>query len=144
MIPSLPPVAGSVIRYRYLWNREAASGREEGGKDRPVALVVARSPNEGPFIVVPITHTPPTHPATAIELPAAEKRRLGLDRDRSWIFLTEINAFVWPGPDLRPVAARHPTTVVYGSLTKALYTQVLTRIQDQVRRRRLRTVSRTD
>jgi hypothetical protein len=31
------------------------------------------------------------------------KRHLGLDGERSWIVLDEINDFIWPGHDLRPV-----------------------------------------
>lgn len=144
MIPSSPPSAGSVIRYRYLWKREAEDGLEEGAKDRPVALIVAHAPNDGTCIVVPITHSPPDDPAEAIEIPTFEKRRLGLDRERSWIVLTEINAFVWPGPDLRPVPDRDPRTVVYGAISKGLYAEVLARLQALVRARRVRPVPRTD
>ena len=28
-------------------------------------------------------------------------QRLGLDRQQSWIVITEINRFIWPGPDIR-------------------------------------------
>jgi hypothetical protein len=35
--------------------------------------------------VLPITHSPPADPASAIEMPAPVKRHLGLDDDRSWI-----------------------------------------------------------
>lgn len=35
-------------------------------------------------------------------LPKRLKRYLGLDDDPSWVYTDEINAFVWPGPDLRP------------------------------------------
>lgn len=33
------PEAGLVIRYAYLWKREADGGQVEGGKDRPCALL---------------------------------------------------------------------------------------------------------
>jgi hypothetical protein len=32
----------------------------------------------------------------------ATKQRLRLDAQRSWIITTELNQFIWPGPDLRP------------------------------------------
>ena len=39
--------------------------------------------------------------ADAIEIPLKVKKRLGLDSARSWIVLTELNRFIWPGPDIR-------------------------------------------
>jgi hypothetical protein len=52
-------------------------------------------------LVLPITHTPPDHPALAVEFPAKVKDRLQLDDARSWVVLFECNEFVWPGPDPR-------------------------------------------
>jgi hypothetical protein len=52
--------------------------------------------------VVPITHSPPNHPADAVEMPPAIKAHLGLDDQPSWIMVTETNDFLWPGPDLLP------------------------------------------
>ena len=108
MISEDPPVAGTVLRYRYLWKREADQGRDEGEKDRPVALILSRGPEESECIVVPITHSPPYDPVTAIEIPEAERARLGLDSDRCWIVVSEYNVFTWPGPDLRPIPGREP------------------------------------
>ena len=47
--------------------------------------------------MVPVTHSPPADPATAIEIPAVTKARLGLDAQRSWIVCNEANVFAWPG-----------------------------------------------
>jgi hypothetical protein len=33
----------------------------------------------------------------AVEIPAVVKRHLGLDEARSWIVVSEINRFIWPG-----------------------------------------------
>jgi len=66
--------------------------------------------------VLPVTHSPPTDPAGALEIPPRTKARLGLDFDRSWIILDEANDFVWPGPDLRPAISGNPSSVVYGVL----------------------------
>lgn len=74
--------------------------------------------------MLPITHTPPTDPALAVEIPGATKTRLGLDEARSWIILTEANRFEWPGPDLRPVPGGDLSTVSYGYLPASLYDQV--------------------
>ena len=112
------PKPALVIRYAYLWADEHAQGREEGSKGRPAAIVLATDDvlDDPTVVVLPITHTPPSAKADAIEIPAETKRRLGLDQDRSWIVLTEANVFHWPGPDLRPVAGRVPSTVAYGYL----------------------------
>ena len=98
------PVAGLIIRYSYLWYREHLEGRDEGQKDRPCAIVAAMRIDENGdtrVLVLPITHTPPDHPALAVEIPAKVKNRLQLDDARSWVVLSEWNEFVWPGPDLR-------------------------------------------
>ena len=98
------PRPGLVIRYSYLWEREAQAGQEEGVKDRPCAIVVVLlREGEHPVVrVLPITHSAPLDPASALEIPPLTKLRLGLDSDRSWVVLDEANDFIWPGPDLRP------------------------------------------
>ncbi len=54
------PEPGLVIRYSYLWAREHDEGREEGVKDRPCAIVLATTDQEGEtqVVVVPVTHSP--------------------------------------------------------------------------------------
>lgn len=94
--------------------------------------------------VVPITHTAPADPTTAIELPAVTKRRLGLDHERSWIELSEGNEFVWPGPDLRPVPRSDPTTIAYGVLPPRLFNIVRDRFLALSRERRAIRVRRTE
>jgi hypothetical protein len=66
--------------------------------------------------VLPVTHTPPSDPTLAVEIPQQTKQRLGLDDERSWIMLSEANRFIWPGPDLRMARAGDPSSVVYGYL----------------------------
>lgn len=112
------PQPGLVIRYSYLWAREAREGREEGVKDRPCAIVlVLLREGEAPLVrVLPVTHTAPINPEDGLEIPLATKQRLGLDTARSWVLLTEANDFVWPGPDLRPAVRGDPASVVYGML----------------------------
>lgn len=119
------PHPGLVIRYSYLWKEEADEGREEGSKDRPCAIIMAVDTADGEpeILVLPITHSPPSNPADAIEIPAETKKRLGLDSDRSWIVITEANAFIWPGPDLRPIPGRK-AVYAYGSLPPRFFTHV--------------------
>lgn len=117
------PHAGLVIRYSYLWAREAKTGQEEGVKDRPCAVILAVPDAVGELrvLVLPITHTPPSDPAAAVEIPSVTKERLGLDFERSWIVVSELNTFTWPGPDLRPQIPGNPASVAYGTLPPGLF-----------------------
>jgi len=122
--PVLPAV-GDVIRYAYLWSHESAAGREEATKDRPAAIVALLRGDNGRDEVVcfPITSSPPTDVAAGVEIPAATRDRLGLQVGPCWVIVTEVNIFVWPGPDLR-----HPENAndgfVYGSLPHALMLRI--------------------
>lgn len=123
------PAPGLVIRYSYLWRREARRGLAEGAKDRPCVVVLAVQDSIGGRVVTvaPITHTPPLAPEDAVELPTTTKARLGLDDARSWILATEVNQFAWPGPDLRPaVAGRWAFGFIPGGLLRALRTRMAT------------------
>lgn len=118
-----PPKRGDVIRYAYLWADEYRRGREEASKDRPaivLAIAVRQSDGQIQILALAITHTPPKDPLDAVPLPQAVKRRLGLDQEQSWIVTTEANAFIWPGPDLRPIPDRDPPSVIYGRLPDKL------------------------
>jgi hypothetical protein len=139
------PKPGLIIRYAYLWESEARDGREEGTKDRPcaVVLVVLRG-GEHPIVrVLPVTHAPPINPDDALEIPMTTKERLGLDSERSWVVLSEANDFIWPGPDLRPVPGRDPSTVAYGFLPPGFIRMLRERLERRRRERRLAAVRRT-
>jgi hypothetical protein len=122
-MPLPHPVPGLVIRYSYLWLEEHRHGQEEGVKDRPCAIILVTQNDDGDEIVtaLPVTHSPPIDPATALEIPFATKQRLGLDSARSWIVLTEANRFTWPGPDLRPARAGDASSIAYGLLPEKLF-----------------------
>lgn len=83
----------AVIRYPYLWSREAGKGETEGRKDRPVAVGVRISRAGGDLVLFfPITTKEPERNRFAVEIPAIE-RRAGLDVDlRLWIILDEFNS----------------------------------------------------
>ena len=116
------PRPGLVIRYSFLWSNEAAAGAEEAAKDRPCAIVVATSKADTgdiAVIVAPITHAPPNDD-DSVEIPARVARTLGLDGDRHWIRIDELNRFAWPGYDLRSLPGR-PGEYAYGLLPEPLY-----------------------
>jgi len=125
---SLPtPLPGLVIRYRYLWADDAASGAEEGDKERPAAIVMAVDPPGATaprVFVLPITHAAPARHTEAMEIPASVCRSAGLDAGRTWVILSEFNEFVWPGFDLAIVPGRVPRTVAYGFLTSGFFTRL--------------------
>lgn len=120
------PAPGLVICYSYLWHDEHGTGAEEGRKDRPCAIVVARTDEAGDIsvLVVPITHTQPAVNRHAVELPLAVGRRLGLDELPSWIITDELNQFIWPGFDLRPISRQTPDRFHFGFLPRETFDAV--------------------
>jgi hypothetical protein len=142
---SLPrPQAGLVISYAYLWAREHDRGKEEGVKDRPCAIVAARQVTEGREVVtvVPITHSPPSDPSEAIEIPPALKAHLGMDAARSWVVVTETNDFLWPGPDIRARPGSKPLRFDYGMLPPRFFAHVRDRLLQAYRERTAQSVAR--
>jgi hypothetical protein len=139
------PRPGLVIRYSYLWQREHDAGREEGVKDRPCAIVLAIEGEHGDktVYVLPITHARPADPQDAVELPRTTKVRLGLDTERSWVVVSEVNSFIWPGPDLRFQPGQGPESVAYGMLPPAIFNVVKKRFLTRVQARRAGVVKRT-
>jgi hypothetical protein len=147
-VPLPTPVPGLVIRYCYLWHSEYLAGREEGQKDRPCAIVAALQPAEDSgetrVLVMPVTHSPPTDAALAVEIPARVKKRLGLDAERSWVVLSEWNEFIWPGPDLRRVTGGDEGSVAYGMLPPSLFATIRDRFLAIATARHARRVPRTE
>jgi hypothetical protein len=85
---------GAVIRFPYLWAREAGRGETEGRKPRPVTVGVRipKPKGEDMLVLFPITSHEPEKGRFAAEIPDTEKRRAGLDGAiRLWIILDEYN-----------------------------------------------------
>ncbi|MGO9487268.1 MAG: plasmid maintenance toxin (PemK-like) [Rhodomicrobium sp.] len=138
------PKPAMVIRYAYLWADEHNSGREEGSKDRPAIIILAVSAGkQTEVLALPITHTPPSDPENALELPPATKARLGLDGERSWVVLSEVNRFAWPGPDLRPVSVQKDTCL-YGFLPEGVFAAIRREFLKLRDRKRICVVPRTE
>jgi len=137
---------GLVIRYAYLWRSEAEAGRVESSKDRPCAVVVATMRHDGKttVYVAPITHRPPSDSRYAIEVPLGTKKRLGLDDARSWIITNDLNAFTWPGPDIRVIGRGEDRGFAYGVLPKALMVDLVLAIRRNVRDGRAKSVRRDE
>jgi hypothetical protein len=139
------PMPGMVVRYAYLWRHERERRHESGVKDRPCAIVTAvrKAANEVYVTVVPITHRQPDDPSLAVRLPARVRRHLGLDQVVSWIVVSEVNRFRWPGPDIRPIAAGQGR-FSFGTLPVDIFDEVRRKLLDLYERRRLTITTRRD
>jgi hypothetical protein len=137
------PEVGLVIRHAYLWWNEARAGREEGLKDRPCVIVhtVENEHRETEVYIAPITHASPTVMERAMEMPKATKSRLRLDPQISWIITTEVNRFIWPGPDIRSAPGGRPA---YGPLPATMTRDLVRQIKDNARDRSLLVIRRDD
>jgi len=127
-----------VVRYSFLWSNEARAGATEGRKDRPCVIVTAvRRTADGRFRVrvLPITHRP-SEPGRSVAIAPNIKRHLGLDADASWIVLDEVNEFVWPGVDLRPISHLKPGVWTFGVLPTEIFDEIRTRLRTVLQQRR--------
>jgi hypothetical protein len=121
------PQPGLVIRYDYLWTREAAAGRQQG-KDRPACLVAAADSTVKPrfVVILPITHTAPSGDTVGIEIPAKVRVGIGLDDEPSWVIVSDHNVDEWPNAGLAPIPGR-PGMFSYGFVPPGLFKQIKSR-----------------
>lgn len=94
------------------------------------------------ILVAPVTHTPPDKSADAVEIPANVKKQLGFDRERSWIVVDELNRFIWPGPDIRPVPGSEGP--FYDALPDWLFDKVRQALLEHSSAGRLKVTKRTE
>lgn len=123
-MPLPDPEPGLVIRYDYLWSREAFSGRDTG-KDRPACIVVAAEPSAEPrfVILVAITHSAPVGNTAAVEIPDAVCRQLKLDHARNWVIVSEYNVDDWPSAGIRELPGK-PGQFAYGSMPPRFFVAI--------------------
>jgi mRNA-degrading endonuclease toxin of MazEF toxin-antitoxin module len=138
------PEPGLVIRYGYLWFDDHASGHASSPKDRPCAIILRTTFDDAEVIVtvLPITHTTPRSLDEAVELPPGVKQHLGLDSEKSWVLVSEVNRFVWPGPDLGAVPPAGSGRFDYGHLPPGLFRSIRERFLACAKAQRLRIVRR--
>jgi hypothetical protein len=137
-MPLPEPRPGLVIRYDYLWTREAAAGRDQG-KERPACLVAATDSAAVPrfVVILPITHTRPDKDTVGVEIPAKVREALGLDDAPSWVIVSEHNVDEWPNAGLAPIPGR-TGAFAYGFIPPGLFERIKTKFlelyaKDQVR-----------
>jgi hypothetical protein len=139
------PQPTDVLSYAYLWAREAALGRDDAAKDRPVVVVLATITREHivEVVVAPVTTQPPRSSDDSVEMPSTVKANLGLDDQRCWIMTSEVNRFIWPGPDIRPINKREGRSPYYGKIPAKLLEAMRVKIQRQIDAGRFSATKRT-
>ncbi len=123
-MPLPEPRPGLVIRYDYLWTREAAAGRIQG-KERPACLVVATDSGISPrfVVILPITHTRPNKDTVGVEIPAKVRAALRLDDAKCWVIVSGHNVDAWPNAGLAWIPGR-AQDFAYGFIPPGLFAQV--------------------
>lgn len=136
-MPFPNPEPGLVISYAYLWHREQEAGLNEGRKDRPCVIILsAQKQDSGTQVTVaPITHSKPSGDSVGLEIPPRVKQHLGLDHETSWVIISEVNQFIWPGYDLRSVPGKKGE-YAYGFLPPRLFETIKAGILDLIIKRR--------
>jgi hypothetical protein len=140
------PEPTDVLSYVYLWADEAAQGREEGSKERPVVVVLAveQVGKRLEVIVAPFTTKAPHRGDAHFELAPATIQRLGLSADRCWVVTTELNRFRWPGPDIRPIRGTGDRSPYYGKLPASQFIKLREMITKPKSGKPSRIVKRTE
>jgi hypothetical protein len=81
---------GHIVRFNYLWAREARRGEETGRKARPACIVVRTATNPAALFLLPLTSQAPSPERATIAVPETECRRAQL-RVPCWIIVDEYN-----------------------------------------------------
>lgn len=121
------PKPGLVIRYDYLWTREAAAGKQQS-QDRPTCLVAASDSTVAPrfVVILPITHSAPTGGTVGMQIPPKVAQALGLDEARNWVVVSDHNVDEWPNAGIAPLPGR-PDIFSYGFIPPRLFAQIKAR-----------------
>jgi hypothetical protein len=137
------PSPGLVVRYDYLWSREAAVGHTQG-KNRPACLVAASDSQTKPRFVVllPITHSRPLGDTIAIEIPAKVRKAIGLDDEPCWVVVSEYNVDEWPNAGLTPLPGTRDV-FAYGLIPPGLFAIIKARLIELAREKKSEAVTRT-
>ncbi|MBV8335160.1 MAG: hypothetical protein JO358_06885 [Alphaproteobacteria bacterium] len=130
------PKPGLIIRYDYLWLREAAAGLDQG-KGRPACLVAASDSSARPrfAVILPITHSSPAGNTVGIEIPPKVRQAIGLDHEPCWVVVSEHNVDEWPNAGLEPIPGR-PGIFAYGFVPPRLFEQIKRQFLDLARQHR--------
>lgn len=125
--------SGLVIKYSYLWAREADRGEDAGRKIRPACVQLLIGATSA--LLFPITSQPPGREQHALEIPEIEARRVGL-RTPAWIIVDE-----WNEDDLATSASVADPRPL-GALSKAFVLRIREEATAAIKARRYRSIAR--
>jgi len=144
---SFEPKPGLVVRYDFLWKEEQRAG-VESGKDRPCAIVLTsaeRADGSKDVLLCGITHSPPGRNETAVKVPPAVARHLGLDDQQSWIKTDQVNRLTWEkGRIPYGISQARKGEWTFGMIPQGLGKQVFEQVRERARSRTLQTVERDE
>ena len=127
---------GDVVRFHYLWKRQADVGEESGRKARPVCVVVRTPGVPGAVFLFAITSQAPSEDRLFLSISQMECRRAGLDFP-CWIILDEYNRVELDK------AFDFESTVPLGSFSPAFLKKIARIVKDAAASRRLASVNRS-
>ncbi|TCU41237.1 hypothetical protein [Rhizobium azibense] len=127
--------AGDVVRFNYLWKRQADAGEETGRKARPVCVVVRTNAVPGVVFLFAITSQLPTEERLFLPISQIECRRAGLDFP-CFITLDEYNRVELDK------AFDFESTTPLGSFSPTFLKTIARTVKDAAASRRLSAVSR--
>jgi hypothetical protein len=126
---------GDLLRYYYLWARQADAGEESGRKARPVCIVVRTPVEPAALFLFPLTSQKPDRSRAHIAVSEIECRRGGLDFP-CWLILDEYNRVQFDE------AYDLVTTTPIGTFSPAFVRKIAALIKEAAAKRRLRGVVR--
>ena len=134
-----------MVRYDFLWKEQQRAGIE-GGKDRPCAIVMTtaeRPDGSKDVLLCAITHSPPGKSETAVKIPPAVAKHLGLDHEQSWIKTDQVNRLTWEkGRIPYGISQAHKGEWSFGMIPRGLGEQVFAQVREKARSRTLAAVDR--
>ncbi|CDM61164.1 MULTISPECIES: hypothetical protein [Rhizobium] len=127
---------GQIVRFFYLWKRQAAAGEESGRKARPVCVVVRTAAAPEAVFLFPITSQLPDTERLSLAVSQMECRRAGLDFP-CWIVLDEYNRVELDK------AFDFETTTPLGSFSPAFLKKIALTVKNAAAARRLTGITRS-
>jgi hypothetical protein len=123
---------GDIVRFNYLWAREAQRGEETGRKARPSCVVVK---TERSLFLLPLTSQKPADSRAALAVPETECRR-GKLQSPCWIIVDEYNRVLHEQfQDFESVEPQ-------GRFSRAFLLRIAGSLQTEAKSRRVKAVER--
>jgi hypothetical protein len=126
---------GAIVRFFYLWSRQADAGEVSGRKSRPSCIVIRTPTNPAALFLFPITSKQPASDRLHIQISEIECRRCGLNAP-SWLILDEFNRV------MSDETYDFDSLKQQGTFSGAFMKQIATIVQSGIRSRSIKGVRR--